>query len=255
MQDRQHHAVLGGVGELVGMPARGQRPGLGLAVADDRCDEQVRVVERGAVGVRERVAELAALVDRARRLRSDVRRDAAGEGELPEQPPHALDVLGDVGVDLRIRAVEVGVGDQAGTAVAGAGDVDRRLLALLDRPVEMRVEEVEAGRGAPVAEQSGLDVVARQRGPQQRVVQQVDLPDRQVVRGAPPAVELGERLVAQRFWMSVQCQAVVTAVMHLTLLQLGPGLKTNPTPETVIPRTLRQLFTRGVETAGSGASR
>ena len=41
-------------------------PGLGLAVADHAGDEQVGVVERRAEGVDERVAELAALVDRAR---------------------------------------------------------------------------------------------------------------------------------------------------------------------------------------------
>ena len=190
MQDWQHHAVLGGVHELVGMPARRERSGLRLTVADDRGDEQVRVVERGAVGVRERVAQLAALVDRARRLGSDVRRNAAREGELPKQPPQTLGVAGDVGVDLRIGAVEVGVGDQARTAVTWAGDVDRRLSALLDHPVQMRVEEVQARRGSPMAEQAGLDVVARERGAQQRVVQQVDLAHRQVVRSAPPAVDL-----------------------------------------------------------------
>ena len=67
------------------MPARGQRAGLGLAVADHAQHQQVRVVERGAVGVHQRVAELAALVDRPRRLGRDVAGDAAGEGELPEQ--------------------------------------------------------------------------------------------------------------------------------------------------------------------------
>src|SRR5882757_2496397 len=104
--------------------------------------------------MRERVAELATLVDRARRLGSDVGRNAAGEGELPKEPLDAVDVLGDVGVGLRIGAVEVGVGDEAGTAVTGARDVDRRLTALLDDPVQMRVDEVEPGRGSPVAEQT-----------------------------------------------------------------------------------------------------
>ena len=66
MQDRQHRAVGARVEELVRVPAGGERPGLGLAVADDAGDEQVGVVEGGAVGVGERVAELAALVDRAR---------------------------------------------------------------------------------------------------------------------------------------------------------------------------------------------
>ena len=54
------------------MPAGGERSGLGLAVADDAADEEIGVVERGAVGVGERVAELAALVDRAGRLGRDV---------------------------------------------------------------------------------------------------------------------------------------------------------------------------------------
>ncbi len=45
------------------MPARGERPRLRFAVADDRGDDQIRIVKGGAVGVRERVAELAALVD------------------------------------------------------------------------------------------------------------------------------------------------------------------------------------------------
>ena len=108
------------------MPAGGQRPGLGLAVADDAADEQIGVVEGGAVGVHERVAELAALVDRAGRLRGDVAGDAAGEGELAEQPPQALLVAADVRVDLAVGALEVGVGDEPGAAVAGAGHVDRR---------------------------------------------------------------------------------------------------------------------------------
>ena len=51
MQNGQHHAVFGGVHELVGVPTGGQCAGLGLAVADDRRDEQVGVVERRTVGM------------------------------------------------------------------------------------------------------------------------------------------------------------------------------------------------------------
>ena len=71
------------------MPARGQRTGLGFAVADHARDEQIRIVERRAVRVHERVAELAALVDRARRLGRGVARDPAGERELAEERAHA----------------------------------------------------------------------------------------------------------------------------------------------------------------------
>ncbi|HEV7137710.1 MAG TPA: hypothetical protein VGN43_13820, partial [Steroidobacteraceae bacterium] len=64
MQDRQHRAVAGRIEELVRVPAGGERPGLGLAVADHAGDQQIRVVEGSAEGVRQRIPELAALVNR-----------------------------------------------------------------------------------------------------------------------------------------------------------------------------------------------
>ena len=180
------------------MPAGGERAGLGLAVADDAGDEQVRVVEHRAVGVRERVAELAALVDRARRLGRDVARDPAGERELAEQPLHALLVLRDVRVQLAVGALQPGAGHEARPAVAGPGDVDRAQVVARDHAVEVRVDEVQPRRRAPVAEQPRLDVLERERLAQQRVVEQVDLPDGEVVRGAPEGVEARELLGRQR---------------------------------------------------------
>ena len=63
VQDRQHRSVGHRVHELVGVPAAGQRPGLGLAVADHAGHQQLRIVEGRAVGVREAVAQFTALVD------------------------------------------------------------------------------------------------------------------------------------------------------------------------------------------------
>ena len=96
------------------MPARGQRAGLGLAIADHAGDDQIGIVESRAEGMRKRIAELAALVDRAGRLRRGVARDAARERKLPEQPPHPLGVRADVRVDLAVGAFEIGVGDEPG---------------------------------------------------------------------------------------------------------------------------------------------
>ena len=152
VQDRQHRAVLGRVEELTRMPASGQRSRLGFAVADHAGHDQVGIVERRPVGVHERVAELAALVDGARRLRRHVRGDAAGEGELPEQPGHASRVLGDARVELAVGALEIGVGHHAGPAVPRPGDVDDVEIGSPDHPVEVRVDQVEARRGAPVPE-------------------------------------------------------------------------------------------------------
>src|SRR5262245_38901637 len=59
-----------------------------------------------------------------------------------------------------------------------------------DEPVQVYVNEAQAGRGAPVAEQAWLDMLWAQWLAQQRVVLQVDLSDGQVVGSAPVAVHL-----------------------------------------------------------------
>ena len=53
-------------------------------------DDQVGVVEGGAEGVRERVAELAAFVNGAGSFGRAVAADASGEGEVPEELEHAV---------------------------------------------------------------------------------------------------------------------------------------------------------------------
>ena len=84
MQNRQDRAVAHRVEELVRVPAGGKGARLGLAVADDAANEQIRVVEGGAVGMRQRIAEFAALMDRTGSLGCDMAGDAAREAELAE---------------------------------------------------------------------------------------------------------------------------------------------------------------------------
>ena len=109
--------------------------------------------------MREDVAELTPLVDRPRRRDAHVAGNAAGRRELAEQVLHALRVLRDAGVDLRVGPFEIDVGHEGGTAVARPGQVDHARVVLGDEPVQVHVDEGEAGRGAPVAEQPRLDVL------------------------------------------------------------------------------------------------
>src|SRR5207245_9948792 len=102
--------------ELVRMQARRQWPRFGFAVTDHAADEKFRIVERGAVCVGERVAELATLVDGAWSLRRDVARDAARKRELAEQPPHPLFVFADTRVALAVRALALRFRDGARSA-------------------------------------------------------------------------------------------------------------------------------------------
>src|ERR1035437_8094927 len=125
MQDRQNRAIPGWGKELVGVPTRGERSGFGFAITDHATNDQVRVVECGAVSVRQGVPELAALVDRAGRLGCHMAGNPPWEGELSEQAAQALGVEGDIRVDLTVGPLEVRVGNDTRPAVAGAHDVDR----------------------------------------------------------------------------------------------------------------------------------
>ena len=137
VQDRQHRAVVHRVDELVGVPAT--RP---AGRSRTRRRRRPRRPARSGLSMaapyawREDVAELAALVDRAGRLGRDVAGDAAGEGELAEEPriPSPSKETRD---RLAVGALELGVGDRRRSAVAGPGEEDRVDVALADQPVEV----------------------------------------------------------------------------------------------------------------------
>ena len=190
VQDRQNRPVRDRIEKFVGLPGGRQGARFGLAVADDAGDDQPRIVERGAEGVAQRISEFAALVDGAGRRRGDMARNAARKRELFEQPLHPGFVLADVGIDLAVAALEIGVGDQGRSAVAGTGDVEHVEIIILDDPVQMDIDEVLPRRRTPVSDHQRLHVGECQRLAQQWVCVKVDLPDREVVCGAPIGVDL-----------------------------------------------------------------
>ena len=198
VEDGQHRPVPRRVQEVDAGPAPRERAGLGLAVAHHRGHDQVRVVEGGSEGVHQHVAELAALVNGTWRRHAHVARDAPRAGELAEEAPQAGLVPRHLRVDLGVGPLEVDVGHDRGPAVARPGQVDHVRGALGHETVQVRVDEGEARRGAPVAEEPRLDVRGRERLPQQRIVLQIDLADGQVVRGPPVRVEESDLLGRHR---------------------------------------------------------
>ena len=132
------------------------------------------------------------------RLGGDVAWDASGKRELPEKASHPVAVTADRRVPLAVSAFQPGTGVGPGPAVTGPHHVHRVELAGPDGPVGVGVDEVEPGGRPPVAEQTRFDVFGLQGPVQERVVHQVDLPDRQVVRGAPPSVDYPQLLAVER---------------------------------------------------------
>ena len=220
MQDRQNDTVGCRVHELVGLPRSRERTGLGLAVAHHGHGQQARVVHDGAVGMAERVAELATLVDGTWRLGRKVARDAAGIRKLAEELLQAGLIIGDVGANLTVGAIEQRLGGAGGATVTRSHQENGVLVVIGDEAVDVAEQEVDAGRGAPVTDQAVLNVrttkVAHLTGflvdkvaAHQRVGAKVDLTDGQIVRCAPiqvDALELGSRyLVAQLLPRRPQC--------------------------------------------------
>ena len=193
MQDRQHRAVGGRIEKLVGMPRRGQRSGFRLAVADDAGDDEIGIVEHRPERMAERIAQLAALVDRARALRRCVAGNSSGKRKLKKELPQPGLILADVGIDLAVSALEVSVAHDGRAAVPGAGDVNHVEVVFLDDPVQVHVNEVLPGGRAPVSQQHVLHIRERQRPLQQRIVVEINLADRQIVGGAPVGVHLVEQ--------------------------------------------------------------
>ena len=159
------------------MPARRQRPRFRLAVADDTSNNQIGVVERRAVGMRDGIAKLATLVNRTGRLRRHVAWDAAGERELSEKALHALLVGRDVRINLAVGSLEISVGDQAGPAMPGAGNVEHVEVVFVDQPIQVNVNEIQSGRRSPMAEQPWFDVFLCKGLLEQWVVIKIDLTD------------------------------------------------------------------------------
>jgi hypothetical protein len=64
----------------------------------------------------------------------------------------------------------------------------------LDDAVEMGIDEIESGRCAPVSQQPRLNMRRFERLLEQWIVEQINLPYREIVRGSPINVEVRQFL-------------------------------------------------------------
>src|SRR5215217_1011067 len=186
-----------GLRKLMDFQEPSSGPGLGLAIADDSSDEEVRVVEGSTEGVGEDVAELTALVDRAWGGHAHVARHPTGGRESPEKPLHPRGVLRNIGVDFGVGAFEVHVRQDGRTAVTRTRQVDGVQVMHPDEAVDVDVDEAETRRGPPVPQEARLYVRRIQRLAQEGVGLQVDLAYCQVVCGLPVAMHPTEQIVRE----------------------------------------------------------
>jgi hypothetical protein len=82
--------------------------------------------------------------------------------------------------------------------VAGAGHEDHVEVVLLDEAVQVRVDEGQPGAGAPVAQQTILDMFGAQRLLEQGIFDQVDHPQGEIATGLPISVDEAQFVGGER---------------------------------------------------------
>ncbi len=120
---------------LVGLPGGRQRARLRFTVANNTRDNRPK-------SMTERIAQFAALVDRARRRRCNMTGDSAGKRELLEELLQSGLVESYIGINLAPGAFEVDIAHNRWPAMTGTGHVKHVEVVLLDNPVQMDVDEV-----------------------------------------------------------------------------------------------------------------
>jgi len=82
---------------------------------------------------------------------------------LLKQAAHPFDVLRDTRIELAVRALEIRIGDDPRAAMTWACDIDDIQVTFAYEPIEVHVHEVQPRRRSPMAEESWLHVVQRER--------------------------------------------------------------------------------------------
>ncbi len=87
--------------------------------------------------------------------------------------------------------------------MARPGNVDHVQTVRTDGAVQMHIYKVLPGRCAPVAKQPGLDMFRLKGLPEQRVVEQINLADRQIIRGPPIRVHSDKQFLCERLFFGI----------------------------------------------------
>src|SRR5579885_3679279 len=95
---------------------------------------------------------------------------SARRRELAKETAHAFHILRDLRVDLCVCPFKRDMREDCRTSMTWPREVDHIDIVILDKPVQVDIDEAQAGRCAPVSEQAGLDMFGAQWFSQQRVI-------------------------------------------------------------------------------------
>src|SRR5579872_687957 len=85
--------------------------------------------------------------------------DAAWEREFVKELTEPIDILRLLGIDLRVRAFQIGRTEHTRCSMTRTSQEDHVEVVCLDQTIKMHVDERQPRTRSPMAEQSILDVL------------------------------------------------------------------------------------------------
>src|SRR5262249_30398462 len=152
----------------------------------------------GAIGVRDAIAQFAALVDAAGGFGSAVAAYAARERKLFEEALHPRYVFAHVGINLGVRSLKIVLGQNSRRTADASGYKNGVNHGLVAHLLEWIARDGVRGVRPPRAQQSGFGVLWLERFSKQGVVFKVNHPQEKIEAVPPVGVDLLQLVGTER---------------------------------------------------------
>src|SRR5579872_4391325 len=130
---------------------------------------------------------------------------ATGKRKLLEEFAQAFGVLAHLGIDFGVSSFQVCWTEDAGSAMAGAGEKNHVEIEFLDEPAQVNVHERKARARSPMTKKPVFNVFGLQRFCEQRIIDEINHSKAEVAACAPAGIDGFEFFGSE--WLSAHGRA------------------------------------------------
>src|SRR5665647_1402012 len=128
--------------------------------------------------------------------------NSAWKRELLEQLFHSFFVLADIRINLTIATFKISIAYQRWATVTWTGDIKHIKIMLLNNTVQVHIYKILTRCCAPVPNHHRLHMRKFQWLLQKWIIIKINLPDRQIVSGAPIGIHFMEQFRRKCFFLN-----------------------------------------------------
>src|SRR5258708_23777007 len=166
------------------MPCRSGWTSLGLSIANNTGNNQVRIIHRGTKGGSQRIAQFTTFMNGTRNTRVEMTGKATRPGEALDKTFQPGLIMGQLLIKPLQRAFKVQIGQVSGSSMSRSGDQKHIQVMLIDETVKVCIDHVDARACSPVTKQTIFHMFACQRIFQKHIALKVNLSRSEIISGA-----------------------------------------------------------------------